>query len=223
MATTSLLGLTLILSPAALTALRIAPLLTSTASLTHGYMEWVTTSSFLGPAPLDTAINRIVLGADAPSSKVAAGAIAQGTDAKTEKDKSLERANQIVVPYWFTKFFNTAVFSVVGLNSMTLIAASCNLLIPSEHPAWEGSKSFYTAGLVAAVGHYAFVPFVGKSVRGLIGTCIERASDGRETGEDGKAVEWVREWVGWHKVRMGTVDVVAWGCFAWGVVGALTV
>ena len=47
---------------------------------------------------------------------------------------------------------------------------------------------------------------------------------GKEIGkETGKAEDWVREWIGWHKVRMGTVDVLAWGSFACGAVGALTV
>ena len=35
------------------------------------------------------------------------------------------------------------------------------------------------------------------------------------------AVESLREWVSYHKLRMCTVDVVAWSCFALGVVRVL--
>jgi hypothetical protein len=48
----------------------------------------------------------------------------------------------------------------------------------------------------------------------------------REKGEDvggGKgAVESVREWSGVHRLRMGSVDLVAWVPFAVGVVKVLT-
>lgn len=138
-------------------------------------------------------------------------------------DDELERAKDIVAPEWFTNFFNTGVVSVIGFNTATLVSASLNLAFS------EGlgeSKIFYQAGLVAAVGHYAFVPLVGTSVRGLIGMAAgrRRATEGKDrgAGDKGQAIEWVREWVGYHKIRMSTIDVLAWGCFAWGVVGAVT-
>ena len=62
------------------------------------------------------------------------------------------------------------------------------------------------------------MPLVGRSVRALIGMVA-----GRKEEETGKAEDWVKEWLGWHKVRMGTVDVLAWGSFACGAIGALTV
>lgn len=78
------------------------------------------------------------------------------------------------------------------------------------------------------ITHYAFVPLVGRSVRALVGMAAGRKEReiGKEVGKDketGKAEDWVREWVGWHKMRMGTVDVLAWGSFACGAIGALTV
>mgnify|MGYP004509623489 CR=1 FL=1 len=222
MATTTLLGITLTLTPTALSALRIAPLLSSTASLTHAYIEWLTNSAFLVPAPVDSSLSRFLLGPDAPPK-----AASQSASAASAPDAELERAKQLVVPEWFTNFFNTGVISVIGFNSVTLLSASLNLLF-SE--GLEASKVFYQAGLAAAVGHYAFVPLVGRSVRALTGLAAGRAQGGKteglkgkREGEDIKAVEWVREWVGYHMVRMSTVDALAWSSFAWGVVRAVTV
>lgn len=216
MATTTLLGLTLTLPPSALTALRITPLISSTASLTHAYMEWLTNSSFLVPAPVDSSLSRFLLGPEAPPETPSSSSLTP--------DDELEKAKDLVAPEWFTNFFDTGVVSVIGFNTATLVSASLNLAFPEE---LGESKIFYQIGLVAAVGHYAFVPLVGRSVRGLIGMAAgRRGSAGGKSGEaggEGKAVEWVREWVGFHKIRMSTIDVLAWGCFAWGVVGAVTV
>ena len=133
--------------------------------------------------------------------------------ADTNKDHVQQSAQDIVVPAWFTSFFNTGVVSVVGLNTLTLLSAVLNLSVSNS---LREARGFYQLGLASAVAHYAFVPLVGRSVRALV-----RLAAGER--EEGRAVEWVREWVGWHKIRMGTVDVVAWGCFVWGAVGALTV
>jgi hypothetical protein len=214
MATTALLGLTFTLSPALLTALRLAPLVSSTASLTHAYMESVTTASFLGPAPIDSGLSRLLLGPDAPASSKGDG---KAGDHKAEKE--LEGAMDFAAPNWFVKFFNTAIWSVIGFNSVTLLSASLNLVFGES---LQESRVFYGLGLAAAAAHYAFVPAVGASVRGLFEMCAARES-GEEVIQNGKAVELVREWNGWHNIRMGSVDVVAWGCFAWGVVQALTV
>ncbi|KAH6643832.1 hypothetical protein C7974DRAFT_7261 [Boeremia exigua] len=206
MATSTFLGLTLTLGSPALTALRIAPLLGSTASLTHAYMEWLTNTSFLVPAPVDSRLSRLLRGVNTASEGLATGA-------PPPSDAELADAKQMVVPEWFTNFFNTGVVSVVALNSLTVVSACLNLVFS------EGlgeSKGFYQAGLGAAVAHYAFVPLVGRSVRALIGLAATR----REGGD--KAVDWVREWVGYHRIRMCTVDALALGCFSWGVVHAVS-
>lgn len=226
MTTTNVLGLTLTLTPAALTAIRIAPLLSSTASITHAYMEWVTTSSFLSPAPIHSTTSRFIMGAKTdskktsdktPSGKDCVGTL-NGQNSATGTNTELAKAKELVIPDWFTQVFNTAVFSVVGFNSLTLMSASVNLLVSFKFPRIRGQEStkFYAAGLVAAVAHYAFVPLVGRSIRGLMRLCA-----GLESGGEGKAVQWMREWVEWHTIRMVTVDAIAWVCFAWGVVGEL--
>lgn len=212
MASTTLLGVSLILTPPALAALRIAPLLSSTASLTHAYMEWLTNSSFLVPAPVDSKLSLLMRGAAPP--------VGNPNEPKTatkdvEKREELEDAKQLVVPEWFTNFFNTGVRSVIGLNTFTLLFAGANLALPQ---GLGGSKHFYQLGLVAAAAHYAFVPLVGRSVRALIELAAAQADAGTEGEGTGRAVEWVREWVRYHKIRMCSVDLLAWGCFVWGAV-----
>ena len=210
--TITALGLTVSLSPTALVALRLLPLLSTTASLTHAYMEWLTNSSFIGSAPVDSYLSQFLT---SPSTSLT-------TESSDTAKQNIEAAKQIVVPEWFTSFFNTGVLSVVGLNTLTLSSALSNLLV-SE--GLQESKVFYQAGLVAAVGHYAFVPIVAPSISALICmAALQRKGDELEVTEvDKGAVEWIGEWVGWHKVRMSTVDVVAWGCFAWGAIHTLAV
>ena len=205
----TVLGLVHPISPAAgLALLRLLPLLSSTASLTHAYMERLTTSAFLGPAPVDSAISRGLMGDAAPT--------------KSQNDQSgVERAKESVVPAWFTSFFNKGIWSVVGLNSITLFSAGANLLFYED--GLGENKVWYQAGLVAAMTHYAFVPLVGRSVRELLcmaaGKCEYESKVVDKKAGEGRAVGLVRERVGWHTVRMCTVDVCAWGCFAVGVVG----
>jgi hypothetical protein len=212
MATANILGLSLTLTPIALTALRIAPLISTTASLTHAYMEWLTNSSFLVPAPVNSSLSRSLLGPEAPP---------KSSPSNLTSDAALEKAKDVVVPEWFTNFFNTGVISVVALNNLTLVSVSLNL---GFKESIGGGRVFYQAGLAAAVAHFAFVPLVAPSVRALIGMAARRRvgeGEGTAEGENG-AVEWVREWVGYHKIRMSTVDVFAWGCFACGTVVALS-
>lgn len=142
-------------------------------------------------------------------------------EADKHAQQEIEAAKELSIPEWFTHFFNTGVLSVIGFNSLTLVSSALNLAL-SE--GLHDTEIFYQAGLVFAVGHYAFVPLVAPSISALIGMATHRRKgEGLEANEGSRrAVEWVEEWVGWHKVRMGTVDVVAWVCFSWGAVNTLT-
>jgi hypothetical protein len=209
MATTTLRGLTTTLSPPTLTLLRLTPLLSTTASLTHAYMEFITTSSFLTPAPTTSALSKSILGIDsAPPSP--------------NNTAAVSTAKEIVAPVWFVNFFNKGVWSVVGFNSITLMSASANLWMFGK--GLRGARRFYLIGLAAAGAHYAFVPLVAPSVERLFRICAAQEKGEAVGSEDKKgksAVESVREWVGVHTMRMGSVDVVAWGAFLVGVVGVL--
>ncbi|KAF3044994.1 hypothetical protein E8E12_001305 [Didymella heteroderae] len=218
MASTTIFGLSLTFTPTALTALRIAPLLSTTASLTHAYMEWLTNSSFIGPAPVDSSLSRFLTNTSSREARITN----LETPAIKQAQQEVEAAKELVVPEWFTHFFNTGVLSVIGFNNLTLMSAALNIAFS------EGlgeSKIFYQAGVGFAAAHYAFVPLVASSVSALIGMAARRRKgEGSRTIEGDKgAVGCVNEWVGWHTVRMSTVDVMAWGCFAWGAINTLTV
>ncbi|KAF2819628.1 hypothetical protein CC86DRAFT_132345 [Ophiobolus disseminans] len=195
------------LSQTAITTLRILPLLSTTASLTHAYMELITVSAFLHAAPTRTQLSKFLLKGTSPTPTPTPAA-----------RKELQKAKTFAAPAWFVNFFNVGVWSVIGLNSLTLLSASANLWLYPENLG--ASRVYYLIGLGAALGHYAFVPLVGASVERLFALCAAQER-GEDAGAGKGAVESVREWVGVHKVRMGSVDVVAWGSFVVGVVGVL--
>lgn len=209
MATTTILGVTLTLTPTVLTALRILPLTTATVSLTHAYMEWVTSSSFVGPAPVDSSISRFLIN----KSIREISAIKTDINATEQAQKDVEAAKELMIPEWFTHFFNTGVLSVIGFNNLALVAAALNLNFDHE---LGDSKIFYQAGLGLAVAHYAFVPLVAPSISALIGMAARRRKGAvlRLTGGEKEAIDWIREWFGYHKLGMSTVDLFAWICFA---------
>lgn len=234
MATSSLLGYTITLSPPLLIALRIAPLLSTTASMTHAYMEYLAMSSFLPPPNTNTRLAQAMIAAAPPSTTkesttIRESSTAAGPQRKTAPTKKeVTAAENLLVPRWFVSLFSTGLYSVIGLNSLTLLSSFLNVfLVPGGSRPLGLHRKYYLTGLVAAVAHYAFVPLVGRSVGALFAMCDEgerKGGGGKEVvkgEEEGRAKGWVREWVGWHVVRWGTVDLVAWGSFAVGVVGGL--
>jgi hypothetical protein len=127
-------------------------------------------------------------------------------------------------------FFNRGVFSVVALNSVSLYSSLANLFL---FPNGLGEyKTVFATGLVFTVAHLAFVPAVAPSVKALYRMCVRQQTGGQvkfqETDiekekEKGRSAEaWLREWNSVHRIRMFSVDLVAWGCFAWAVVGVLS-
>ncbi|KAH7115218.1 hypothetical protein B0J11DRAFT_127640 [Dendryphion nanum] len=208
MASTSVLGLSITLTPTLLTALRIAPLVGSTASLTHAYLEWVFTSSFLWYPNTRTAFNQSVIKTAPPTKQQ-----------KSDYASRLDTAKDIVHPAVFSNFFNTALWSVIGFNSVTTFSALANLFLFGE--GLEPSRTLYTVGLSAAVAHYIFVPLVAGPVAELVKMCVLQ-EQGEEIKEKGKAVRNQAEWTSLHTKRFLTVDVLAWVSFAVGVVRVLT-
>ncbi|KAF2653409.1 hypothetical protein K491DRAFT_694703 [Lophiostoma macrostomum CBS 122681] len=230
MATTQIVNLTLTLTPPALVALRLAPLLGSSCSLVHAWCELITTSAFLNAPPIGNKLSVLMAGhGHTPSSSSSSSPPTTAKDPGNAKAKEVKEAEEahaksILIPIWMANFFNRGAWSVIALNSVTLYSALANLyLFP------EGLGEFRTVfglGTAAAVAHYAFVPAVAPSVGALYRLCVrqqmgaEVGGKGTETGKS--AEEWIREWHGVHRVRMFSVDLVAWGCFAWGVVGVLS-
>ncbi|EMD95044.1 hypothetical protein COCC4DRAFT_151582 [Bipolaris maydis ATCC 48331] len=215
--TTTLIGLPKTLTSPLLTALTLAPLITSTASLTHAYMEYLTTSAFLNPPPLSSRLSKAILASPSPFPSPPTDPDPEThLHEKEDATNQLKEANQLAIPAWFTTFFHTGIYSVMGLNTLTLSFSLANiyLLHPSFTTRGSVARRWYQIGALATVAHYAFVPLVGRSVKALVGLC--------DRGEgEGRAEEWLGEWRGWHGVRMGSVDLVGWGCFVVGVVEAV--
>lgn len=203
------INLPVALSSPLMTLLRIAPLLSTTASLTHAYMEYITTSSFLTAPPTTSSLSRSMLSGVEPS--------------PSPKNKSeVARASEVVAPVWFVNFFNRGVWSVIGLNSITLVSAAPNLWVV-EGGVGGQATTFYLVGLGAACAHYFFVPMVAPAVERLFIMCAK--NEKREEGEKDAsgAVESVREWRDAHMLRMGSVDVIAWVSFLVGITKCLGV
>ncbi|KAF2269149.1 hypothetical protein CC78DRAFT_612616 [Lojkania enalia] len=216
MATSALLGLSIHATPPLITFLRLTPLLSATASLTHAYMELITTSSFLSPPPTTSFTTTQFM--QIPPPNPTSPAISNAAYLS-----QLEDAREKVLPAWFVNFFNSGVWSVIGLNSISTLSAVANVFL---FPTGLGPyRTYYIAGLVAALGHYIGVPFVAKSVDGLARTCVRQVNCeeiGSQRKEKGQASRWLSEWVGYHKIRMATVDVFALASFGIGVIGVLS-
>ncbi|KAH7410457.1 hypothetical protein DE146DRAFT_356869 [Phaeosphaeria sp. MPI-PUGE-AT-0046c] len=191
------------LSQPLLTLLRLAPLLSTTASLTHAYMEYITTSSFLTPAPTTSSLSRSMLRGVEPTSS-------------PKNTADVARATEVVAPVWFVNFFNRGLWSVIGLNSITLISAVANLWGVKGGVGAE-ARTFYLLGLQAGCAHYLFAPTVAPAVERLFGMCARAEKGEGERKEGASAVESVREWRAAHRLRMGSVDTVAWVSFLVGV------
>jgi len=84
------------------------------------------------------------------------------------------------------------------LNAISTWSAVANLYPGTPN----ASRCWYVAGLVAAVGHMAFVPIVMGPVKDIIDD-----KRGKEVGE-GSRVDMAR-WVGVHKVRMLVANLPA--------------
>lgn len=110
------------------------------------------------------------------------------------------------------------IYSVILFNNLTAFSGLANLVL---FPAGLGeSKVWYRVGLAAALAHFGFVPLVMGPVNEIVGLLVKRERNGDvEQADRGKAEEAQRRWVGVHRLRMLSVDLVAWGSFAWGVVG----
>ncbi|KAF2195012.1 hypothetical protein K469DRAFT_698579 [Zopfia rhizophila CBS 207.26] len=202
MSTATILGVSSTLTPPLLAALRIAPLLGTTATLAHAYMEETTTRSLFTPTPSQSPLVKSIIKPIQPTKEPTSSSIAEK-----------ESAQNIAIPVYFTTWFNRGVWGVIGINAISTWSAVGNLLVGGLGE----SRKWYVAGLVTTISHFLFVPLVVPSVQGLMRMCVEQEKGGK--GEEGRAKELVREWNGVHRIRMCTVDLVAWGSFGAGILG----
>ncbi|KAJ5929316.1 hypothetical protein N7454_007164 [Penicillium verhagenii] len=72
-----------------------------------------------------------------------------------------------ILPKWYGRVFNRAVVTVVGLNMTTIVTAAMTLYRDSSRGELQTTR-FYWMGLIGAIGHLVFVPFVAGPVKGVV-------------------------------------------------------
>ncbi|KAI0406771.1 hypothetical protein F4802DRAFT_595778 [Xylaria palmicola] len=116
------------------------------------------------------------------------------------KPESRVPANQIL-PHYFVSFFNRGLPRVIGLLAIT--ASSCGAVLrygPAAHLSDTGAYPWYIAGMLFAIAHVAWGPFVLVPVRAI-------GNDARE-----KNIVHLEDWLRLHVWRSLTVDIGAWIC-----------
>lgn len=115
---------------------------------------------------------------------------------------AIRKESNPVLPKWYSFVFNRGVGIVLLLNITSTSTAAANLWL--EHPGSTSSLStkLYWAGLVSAVGHLVFVPWVARPVQNIV----------EDRSEEGATSE-ISKWLGVHKIRMAIADVPAWLSF----------
>ncbi|KAJ6016959.1 hypothetical protein N7451_000338 [Penicillium sp. IBT 35674x] len=121
---------------------------------------------------------------------------------------NIRTTSNTILPTWFKRVFNRAVITVVGLNMTTIVTAATTLYLDSSRNDLQTTR-FYWMGLLGAIGHLAFVPFVAGPVKQV----IEGQSERENEKEGDLASAWMAKWVGVHQVRMLVADLPAWICF----------
>lgn len=117
------------------------------------------------------------------------------------KPEIREKSNELL-PTYFRYFFRGGVTRVLVLLSLTVSSTLATCLVNHDSHWANGSLRWYTAGLVLAASHLAFVPAIAPKVQAV----IEDSSKGQSTNDlDG--------WLSIHAVRGLTVDLAAWACF----------
>ena len=116
----------------------------------------------------------------------------------------IRRPADELLPAWFTEVFPRSGSAVLLLNTLTTSTAIANVAHDFPlHGLWLLSTKLYLAGLVAAVGHMAFAPWVIGPFDTPVWNIIEdRAKAGAQSE--------MRRWVALHRVRMLVADLPAW-------------
>ncbi|KAF1930318.1 uncharacterized protein M421DRAFT_371378 [Didymella exigua CBS 183.55] len=115
----------------AVVALPHPPLLSSTASLVHAFMEWLTNSYYISPAPLDSVLSRFLTCSASQKPTVTRG----GTETDKYTQQEVEAAKELaMIPEWFTHLFNTGVFPVASLNIPTVTSVALKIIFSRDCP-----------------------------------------------------------------------------------------
>ncbi|KAF7596956.1 hypothetical protein BBP40_011322 [Aspergillus hancockii] len=117
----------------------------------------------------------------------------------------IRKKSDSILPSYWTYVFPRGVSLVLALNLTTISASICNIFKKGSRagPLPLSRTTFYWAGLVGAIGHLVFVPFVAPPIQRMIGNTDPE----HETSKD------MEIWLGIHRVRMLVADLPAWLAF----------
>lgn len=114
-----------------------------------------------------------------------------------------------LLPTWYDHMFGKGVWSVLALNATTITTSAATIYLNSERNDLQ-TTAFYWIGLLGAISHLAFVPFVAGPVQRIVNYQTERKR-GDVLDTPSRQME---RWVAVHKVRMLVADLPAWIAFA---------
>ncbi|KAL4954424.1 hypothetical protein BDW69DRAFT_163231 [Aspergillus filifer] len=119
---------------------RVAPLITTTASLMFAWDEHWFLSGFL-------------------SHKFNA-----------EADPDYQEHSEALLPRYFRRFFEQGIFIIAGLNCCTLTSSIANLVLSRRASTSQSAVTtrLYAAGLGFTVLHFLFVPLVAYPIRDIM-------------------------------------------------------
>ncbi|KAB8208010.1 putative integral membrane protein [Aspergillus parasiticus] len=115
-----------------------------------------------------------------------------------------KKSDSILADLW-CYIFPRGVSLVLALNFTTIGTSLCNIFLrnPCPRPLPVSRTTFYWAGLIGAIGHLAFVPFVAPPVQRILDN----------TDPDAEASKNMDTWLGVHQIRMLVADIPAWLAF----------
>ena len=118
-----------------------------------------------------------------------------------------------ILPSWWNYTFRRLVWFVVAGYSLNTIVGTANVLTERDELKRKGSLVWYAAGAAFSFGHFLFVPAVMGPVQDIVEDRLK---------EKGGATEAMRRWLGWHAIRIATVDIPGWICNSFAVLSTVS-
>lgn len=178
--------------------MRIAPLLTTTATLHYAWDEHYFLSIFLSK----------LLQSPKPS--------ITGSETKIKAITPQPSINSFI-PRYFAGFFSGTggLVFLLGTNAITIVTAGLNLHrrpFPSDPTRWY----LYAGGLVFTLAHFWCMPLVMWRVNALLEMAHE--TEKTEGVDGGEASRELWGWLKGHYIRTFLTDIPGWLCFLGAVI-----
>lgn len=120
------------------------------------------------------------------------------------KPEIRSKSNELL-PTYFKEFFEGGLNRTLALLALTISSTMATCSVNHGYHWANKSLRWYTAGMVLAAGHLAFVPAVAPKIKAI----VEDTSKGESTKD-------LESWLSVHTIRTLTVDLAAWVCFVIG-------